>query len=77
MAIMLPDYVYRNLIKFRNCALPNKCLEMNKQSLERHLSKKVGFEIKIRKAYYETEMTDYTRGRKTKGKKPCLIAEEI
>ena len=48
MKIKLPSWVYETLLRYRNVALPNKCMDMNRQELAIHLSQKVGFPIKIR-----------------------------
>ena len=69
--IQLESYVYRNLIKYRNVALPYKCNGMNREELIKHLQDNVGFKVKLRDAIYEDALTygDTTR-------KPYLIAEE-
>lgn len=48
--ISLPDWVYRNLNDFGNCALPNDCNDIPKERLEKHLTEKMGRPIKCRLA---------------------------
>ena len=48
--ISLPDWVYRNLNDFGNCALPNDCNDIPKERLEKHLSEKMGRPIVCRLA---------------------------
>lgn len=76
MKIVLPNWVYRNLNDFGNCALPNICNDMEIPSLERHLTNKMGVKIKVRVAYMREEKTLYTPLKKSYGLTKYLIAEE-
>jgi hypothetical protein len=69
MKIVLPSWVYRNLTKFRNVALPNSCNKLDRDELIKHLSKEVGFKVKLRDAIYK----DYKD--KKINEYPYLIAE--
>ena len=52
-AIRLPDWVYRNLLKYQNCALPNKCNEMNRDRLKAHLEQELDAKVVIRQAIFK------------------------
>ena len=48
--IKLPEWVYKNLEDYGNCALPNWCNDIEKKDLEKHLSEKTGLKIVLRDA---------------------------
>ena len=75
MKIVLPKWVYKNLDKFGNCALPNVCNEMNKRDLEKHLSKVMGVKVEVRVAHFKDEKNDYAPLKK-ETINDYLVAEE-
>lgn len=75
--IVLPNWVYRNLNRFGNCALPDVCNKMNTTSLKQHLSRKMGFKVNIREAIFiDSDKYGVSDQRATK-EKHYLIAEAI
>lgn len=75
--IILPDWVYRNLRRFGNCALPNICTSMERVSLKRHLTYMIGRTIKLREAKFIVSEDNFTDGNHRNIKYTTyLIAEE-
>ena len=53
MKIELPNWVYVQLHKYHNLALPDIAKKYNRKSLEIHLAYKVGFDVKVREAIFK------------------------
>ena len=53
MKINLPAWVYDNLDVYGNCALPNKCLTMNKEELIANLENATGTKITLRRCEFK------------------------
>jgi len=69
--IELPKWVYKVLSTYGNVALPNECKTMNRKELIKHLTKMVGFKVKIR----EVKFVDY-KVKSSDVETTYLIAEE-
>ena len=48
----LPKWVFDNLEAYGNCALPNECLEWDREELKRYLENHTGEKIKLREAKF-------------------------
>ena len=71
--IKLPEWVYRNLKEYGNCALPNECNTMDLTELTRHLRAKSKRPITIRKCeFVDSDLKTYKREKVSE----YLIAED-
>ena len=71
--IKLPEWVYRNIDEYGNCALPNECLEMDADLLVAHLREKSGRPITLRKCeFIDSDLKTYKREKISE----YLIAED-
>lgn len=60
--IKLPEWVYKTLKEYGNCALPNECNEMNVKELKKHLTEFYGSEITLRKCVFvDSDLHTYKR----------------
>jgi len=73
--IQVPNWVFDNLEAFDNCALPNECMDMDREELKNYLEEHTGKKIRLRESLFEH--CDDTTITKNKRKRNYLIAEVI
>jgi len=71
--LTIPNWVFDCLNKYGNCALPNTCVEMDRDELKHFLELKTKHKINL----VESKYPIFDKNQHIIGEKPCLIAEEI
>lgn len=70
---VFPNWVYKCLEDYGNCALPNSVMDYDRDFLIKHFEKETGRPVRIRQAMFPF----YDNSQNLVEEKPYLIAEEI